>query len=165
MRNALIKGENPQAASPSFEGISYTCRCTFKSLSVSKKKTATQMVDPLNFRFMDARLKNVASFRRRRDATQRVAFSFPVAFFPSLPVFFFSHRPVPFRYRSSSPPIDASVPLIGWVDELCRKYNKPPPLPPSVTMHTISTVLCKYWLYAEFARMPRSDNVLTYISK
>lgn len=26
-------------------------------------------------------------------------------------------------------------------------------------MHTISAVLCKYWLYAEFARMPRSDNV------
>jgi len=57
----------------------------------------------------------------------------------------------------AAPPIDASVPLIGWVDELCRKYNKPPLT--SVTMHTISAVLCKYWLYAEFARMPRSDNV------
>lgn len=59
--------------------------------------------------------------------TRRSAVSLPVAFFPSLPVFFFfSHRTVPFRYGSSSPPIDASVPLIGWVDELCRKYNKPP---------------------------------------
>lgn len=63
----------------------------------------------------------------------------------------------------AAPPIDASVPLIGWVDELCRKYNKPPPA--GVTMHTISAVLCKYWLHAEFARMPRSDSVLTYISK
>lgn len=57
----------------------------------------------------------------------------------------------------AAPPIDASVPLIGWVDELCRKYNKPPPA--GVTVHTISAVLCKYWLDVEFARMPRSDSV------
>lgn len=68
--NALIKEES--AASIRERRMR---RCTFKSLSVSKKKTATQMVDPLNFRFMDARLKNVASFRRRRrrDATRRGA--------------------------------------------------------------------------------------------
>lgn len=56
----------------------------------------TQMVDPLNFRFMDARLKNVASLRRRRDAARSSSFS------PSLP------RSLPFLFDAVLP-IDASV--------------------------------------------------------
>lgn len=116
-------------------GVSYT----FRSLSVNKRETVTQMVDPLNFRFMDARLKNVASLRRRRDAP----FFFlplppsPGAFFPRLQCFFLPFHPS-FSIWGAVSPIDASdsIPYWLYIEKLCRKYNKPPPF--GVTMHTIS---------------------------
>lgn len=119
---------------PSRGIVSYT----FRSLSVNKRETVTQMVDPLNFRFMDARLKNVASLRRRRDAPPSstplpLLFPpFPVSrrVFPSSPVFLPSVSFFFFDMGSSFSDIDASDSIPYWLyrEVMSKIYNKPPPL-------------------------------------
>lgn len=115
----------------------------FRGLSVSKRKTVTQMVDPLNFRFMDARLKNVASPRRDAARPWRV-FSplLPRARFSFLRGVLLSPPLLPFPFDTGNARLLRDQTrlrsLIGCarVQELYRKYNKPIPSlsPPSLLL-------------------------------